>query len=288
MTVLAQRPHVRRPRRPYRTPPANARRVRIRIAERDDPDASDAIPRRRTWPRRDRGTCCYAMWNPYAMVTDARIAPRRIRLLAGVIDMAAGLLGMVAVMIVTVGASLRVHEAARRQRAVQTQSAWNRWGVLAVDVVARGAAGRDARFRPGGRNRRGPGYRVRFASGRCQHPWSGQHPQRRRGRVVRLRLEPATNSRSRPHPKREMERMTALRPQLEEIQREYPADAEARQQPLIQFYKTNRVSPLPAFTWSLLASSGGAACCPSLLTSRTDDSRSSDAHAGSCRPVAQR
>ena len=47
----------------------------------------------------------------------------------------------------------------------------------------------------------------------------------------------------------------ALQAPMKEIERKYAADPETRQEALIQFYKTNRVSSFPACAWPLAASS---------------------------------
>jgi hypothetical protein len=109
---------------------------------------------------------------------------------------------------------------------------------LSVPVVRRGGAQQgpaaaDARDRlsPGrslgscgdDRNRRGPGYRVLGLRGVDA---STRGPVSIRSAVVAAffdsACQPATNSLPRPQLNREMGRMTAVRPQLKEIEREYP------------------------------------------------------------------
>lgn len=171
----------------------------------------------------------------------------------GLIDVVAGLLGMVAVMIGTVGAAfaymkVRGEGTPSKAKAPGTggefwQSArWQR----AVQVATLALA-------PAGRNWRSLGYRLlglRRVDARADAPVSI------RSAVVEAIFDsvwqPATNSLSRPRLSREKERLTALRTQMEEIEREYAADEEARGKALMQFYRTNRVSPLPVWGWSVL------------------------------------
>jgi 60Kd inner membrane protein len=172
-----------------------------------------------------------------------------MRLLAALTDMVAGLLGMVAVMIVTGGAAFAYMKLRGERRPSETkmpefwQSAWWR-GASQVATVA---------LAPVGRNWRGPGYRVLGLRRVDAH--SGG-PVSIRSAVVGATFDSAwraaTLSLSRPRLNREQERMTALQAQMKEIERKYGADAEARQKALMQFYKTKGVSPLPACAWGTL------------------------------------
>jgi hypothetical protein len=206
-------------------------------------------------------------------------------LLAALIDVVAVLLGMVAVMIVTGGAAFAYVKVRGQRESSKTtapgtagefwQSAWWRG---AVQVATVGLA-------PVGRNWRGPGYRVLGlyrVDARTGAPVSIRSALM--GAMFDSAWQAATSSLSRPHISREKERVTALQAEMKEIERNY-ADNEARQKALMQFYKTKGVSPLPACAWSLLPGSAGAAACPSLLTSRTDDSGPIDVNGRDRRPV---
>ena len=104
-----------------------------------------------------------------------------------------------------------------------------------------------------GRNWRGPGYRVlglRRVDARSGDPVSIRSAVV--GAMFDSARQAATTSLTRRRLSREIYPVTALQAQMKEIERKYADDAEARQKALMQFYKANRVSPLPACAWGLL------------------------------------
>jgi membrane protein insertase Oxa1/YidC/SpoIIIJ len=51
---------------------------------------------------------------------------------------------------------------------------------------------------------------------------------------------------------REREKMRAVREKVNEIERRYGGDPNARTKALVQFYKINRVNPFTSLAWQLL------------------------------------
>ena len=95
------------------------------------------------------------------------------------------------------------------------------------------------------------------------------------GATYDLVRQAATSWLSRARLRREHERLSPLQAQMKEIRRTYAGNREEEQKALMEFYKTNRMSPFPGCAWAFAH----------VLAATTDLPRPGDAHGRHLRPV---
>lgn len=86
------------------------------------------------------------------------------------------------------------------------------------------------------------------------------------GATYDLVRQAATSWLSRARLRREHERLSPLQAQMKEIRRTYAGNREEEQKALMEFYKTNRMSPFPGCAWAFVP--GLVAQLLSLMCSR--------------------
>ncbi len=226
------------------------------------------------------------MWNPCRM----GVASIRERFLAGLVDAAVVILGMVVVVGLGIGAAAayarveRVDDADETEEEVQEKaplgSPSDGEGVDDLDdrscgiehsgsgpdrsvpgrvraalrspLLGAALGGAGAGLAIANRNWRSPGFRVMGLS-RVDARSGGPVTVRSAligGLFVQVR-ETATKDLFQSHVHGQRNRMEELAPQLREVEHKYAADSQARQRAVMEFYKENSINPLAGCGWSV-------------------------------------